>query len=84
LLHDLGEADRSAWPVVCIFNVYFRVLISLCDPLVSRKFSSGNISFADCVAARHNAVDKVLEAKQRPNAPSWRFDACILELVFES
>ena len=49
--------------------VYFRVLIYLCDPLTSRKFSSGNISFADFVAARHNAVDKVLEAKQRPNAP---------------
>ena len=36
----LAQPDLSDRPVV-----YFRVLISLFDPLISRKFSSGNISF---------------------------------------
>ena len=36
----MAQLDLSDRPVV-----YFRVLISLLDPLISRKFSSGNISF---------------------------------------
>ena len=54
----LAQPDLSDRPVV-----YFRVLISLLDPLISRKCSSGNISFPT-----------LLPRHKRPHTPLTRLD----------
>ena len=54
----MAQPDLSDRPVV-----YFRVLISLLDPLISRKFSSGNISFPT-----------LLPRHKRPHTPLTRLD----------